>query len=188
MANVITVKPSLLDTTGSSLKSTTLVGAFAEAMVLLLQGEKQYNLQNTLNPIGLPSLATNYATDSSSGVFSVPYNKEIDATGSINERGRDYLDGIFTWVGGTGDLADVVNLPDAVIFLAKRLQFFNSLIVPNVVIQNPAGVIVLDKNISGSAYNITVNLPTKTTVDSSDGSIDTQILNYLPVLDDQLGL
>jgi hypothetical protein len=187
MANVITTRPSLLDTTGSSLKSTTLVDAFAEGMILMLNGEKQYNRKNTLNPIGLPTLSNNYTTNTSGGVFSIPYTEEMDENGIISEVARNYLDGIFEWEPGTGQLANTQSLPDAVLWMAKRISFFNELIEPSVVVVNPAQVLIINKDENANAYNITSNLPTQTSIDPDTGKIVTDYVDYLRTLDDQLG-
>lgn len=187
MPTPFTIQPSLYDTTGSSLKSTTLLGAFAEGVILLLNGEKAFNRANKANPIQTPTIGNNFNTDSLAGTFSVPYLSDMDADGKIIEVARDYLQGIYTWVPGTGALASTINLPDAVLKMAQRLEYLNQLIIPNVVITSPNSVITINKDENADSYNIAIALPTNNGVNEVTGKIESEIVDYLTVLDSQLG-
>lgn len=187
MANVITERPSIIDVTDSSVKSTTLLDAFQELMILQLLGEQEYNLRNNLNPITPAQISTNYTSGIFGGTFGVPYVEEMTADGNIVEIARNYLFGIYDWQPGTAFFADCPSVGDAIIKLGKRIAFFNSIIKPTVVIQNPSSVLQLQKDEVNNVYNFTPAFPSTVSIDPDTGKITSDLDEYLRTLDDQLG-
>lgn len=109
---------------GGTLKSTTLEGAFFEAVMLLLSKEKD----TTLNVSNLSRVS--FTIDQgliATGSCTFSAQENLSATDdSVSWNVSNYLGSGFVFSPGSGGTLKATNLPAAIVALAKRMQNLES--------------------------------------------------------------
>jgi hypothetical protein len=162
--------------TGSDLDSTTLPGAFAEALFKLNTAER---VRNAANPNQPPKNFVTSSADFDGGVLNIattiPLSPIRNSTGQVVMAAKDYLGSTYSaFVPGTSDV-ESTNLVAVVLELASLLSDAEKAVLP--VADQPNNVI-MSFDYENSQANITATLPITAALTAS-GSIDVIVTDYL---------
>jgi hypothetical protein len=165
---------STINITGSSLKSTTIPGAFLETCLLLDAAEKS---RNGANPGIAPKNNVSIAIATDEGVATITASLPADVTVSalgVQYNAKDYLGGVYADFTAGGDLTSTTAM-DALVQVASLLAAAEKNIQP--VEDQPNNVQVESSSESGT-ITVSATLPVTTTI-NTDGTIKIVAIDYL---------
>lgn len=167
---------SVFNSSGSSLKSTTIPAALFEAALFLDAAEKA---RNGANPGLSPKSNIAVTISSDEGVATItaalPADVAIDnVTGSIAYNAKDYLGGTYAVFTGGGDVA-TTSAMDAFIIVAQRLSIAEKLIQPA---EDQPNFVQVESSSESGLISVTATLPYTSTI-MPDGSLSVVMVDYL---------
>ena len=166
---------SVISITGSSLKSTTLPGAFLEACLFLDSAEKA---RNGANPGITPKNNVSITFSSDDGTANIAATLPVDvsqlADGGVKYLPKDYLGGTYAAFTAGGDVTATSRMA-AVSQIAQILSAAEKAIQPT---EDQPNFIQVDSSSESGTITITAALPITQTIDSA-GHITIAALDYL---------
>jgi hypothetical protein len=170
--------------TGSSLVAKTKLEALMKLSILMFAAEDAANKDNTANPTSnVQFTITGGAQTTMAATVNLPARLVLDAaTGETKLVPRNQLSDYYAFTPGTGDLQGATNLPEAVIEMAKLINYWEKQISPNIVIQQ-ANQITVAENSDTGLVAVTLTLPVEVSIDATTGAINLDVFNYLFVID-----
>lgn len=166
---------SLIDTAGSSLKSTTIPAALFEAALFLDNAEK---VRNGANPGLAPKSNVAITISSDEGIVSItaalPTEVSLDTTGSLSYNAKDYLGGVFALFTGGGEVM-VTSAMDALVVIAQKLSIAEKLVQP---VEDQPNFIQVESSSESGTITVTATLP-YTSVILPNGRVEISMIDYL---------
>jgi hypothetical protein len=166
---------SAINTTGSSLKSTTLPAALLEACLFLDSAEKT---RNGANPGLSPKNAISIVISSDDGTVNVsgalPADVTVGPLGSLIYNAKDYLGGTYAAFTPGGDLTATSRM-DAVVQIAQMLSSAEKAITPT---EDQPNFVQVDSSSESGLITITATLPYNAVI-LTLGTIEIATLDYL---------
>jgi hypothetical protein len=175
---------SAFNSGGSSVVADTKLKALVISILMLFAAEDAANKDNSANPTQYVQWnMTGAAQSAFTATLNLPARLVQNATTNKYELvARNFVADYATFTPGTGDLADAVNLPEAVLEIAKGINYLEKQISPNIVIQQANQITVAENTDTGSIA-INVNIPAEMVIDPATGGQEIEVFNYLFVTD-----
>jgi hypothetical protein len=171
----------------SILKSETRMAAIYECLQILVIAIAEFNASNI---ISLTQFEMGFDVDAGNMNASggVPYQVSVDTAGAETKKAVDYLGSYSGWTTPTtGELADLDNPYDALVYLVRQNNRLNDAIRPNVLINDPKGLSTLNDNLTENQYDFTLAIPFTAEV-KADGSVSNLLQEYGIIADMQNGV
>jgi hypothetical protein len=171
----------------SVIKSVTRMAAIYECAQILVIAIAEFNAANT---IALTQFEMGFDVDAGnmSASGAVPYQITVDTAGVETKKAVNYLGTYAGWTTPTtGELVDIDNPYDALVYLVRQNNRLNDAIRPNVLINDPKGLSTLNDNQTENQYDFTLSIPFTAEV-QTDGSVSNLLQEYGIIADMQNGV
>lgn len=165
---------SIINVTGSSLKSTTIPAAFLEACLLLDAAEKS---RNGANPGIAPKNNVSIAISTDEGIATItaalPADVTVSATGVLYNA-KDYLGGAYAAFTAGGDVTSTSAM-DAVVQVGSLLAAAEKNIQP---VEDQPNNVQVESSSEAGTITVSATLPISTTI-NVDGTVQVSAIDYL---------
>jgi hypothetical protein len=169
---------------GSSLVATTKLEALMKLIVQYFGAEDAANKDNSANPTtNIQYTIAGAAQTTFTATANLPARLLLNATTGLTElKPRNQLADYYTFIPGTGDLQSAANLPEAIVEMAKLINYWEKQISPNIVIQQANQVTVAENSDTG-LIAVSATLPVEVKINATTGAFEVDVFNYLFVID-----
>lgn len=166
---------SVINTTGSSLKSTNQPAAFLEACLFLDAAEKA---RNGANPGIAPKNNMSITISSDDGVAQITATLPVDVTvladGGVKYGAKDYLGGTYGAFVSGGDVTSDTRM-EAIVQIASILSASEKLVQP---LEDQPNNVQVESSSEAGTITVTAALPITTSI-SATGEVQIVAIDYL---------
>jgi hypothetical protein len=169
----------------SSVVADTKLKAMQYLAIALNKAEAQRNRANKNNQTNYVSwgIAADAATTFTTTVTVPAQMVENATTGEIDLVAEEPFDSTFlAFTAGDGDLAGAAGPCAALIKLATKVTYLETLIDPNIVVTQ-ADQVKLTKDYENGQYVVALNFPINVDIDAATGMVDFNPFDYLRILE-----